>query len=44
MIEELDEKVEAQVRYKASGNDDVEIVSNSKLSQLCSSDFEGIEL
>ena len=39
MIEGLDEKVEAQVRCEAGGN-----VSDSELSQLCSSDFEGMEL
>ena len=39
MMEGLDEEVEAQVRREAGGN-----VSDSELSQLCSSDFEGMEL
>ena len=39
MIEGLDEEVETQVRREAGGN-----ISDSELSQLCSSDFEGMEL
>ena len=44
MIEGLDEEVEVQVRHEAGGNDNIEIVSDSELSQLRSSDFEGMEL
>ena len=44
MIEGLDEEVEAQVRREASGDDNVNIDSDSELLQLRSSDFEGIEL
>ena len=44
MIEGLDKEVEAQVRREASGSDNVDIDSDSELSQLYSSDFEGIEL
>jgi hypothetical protein len=46
MIEGLDQEVEAQVRreaYEAGGDDDVDIDSNSEISQLHSSDFEGME-
>ena len=44
MIEGLDKEVEAQVRREAGGDDNVNIDSDSELSQLRSSDFEGIEL
>ena len=44
MIEGLDEEVEAQVRREAGGDDSVDIDSDSELSQLHSSDFEGMEL
>ena len=43
MIEGLDQEVEAQVRREA-GDNDVVIDSNSELSQLRSSDFEGMRL
>ena len=45
MIEGLDQEVEAQVRREvvSSSNNDVVINSNSELSQLQSSDFEGME-
>ena len=44
MMEGLDEEVEAQVRREAGGDDSVDIDSDSELSQLHSSDFEGMEL
>ena len=45
MMEGLDQEVEAQVRREAvsSGDDDVIMNSDSELSQLQSSDFEGKE-
>ena len=44
MIEGLDQEVEAQVRHEASdSNNNVDIDSDSKLLQLHSSDFEGME-
>ena len=43
MIEGLDEEVEAQVQREAGGDDNISIDSDSKLSQLRSSDFEGME-
>ncbi len=44
MMEGLDEEVEAQVRREASGDDKVDMDGDSELSQLLSSDFEGMEL
>ena len=46
MIEGLDQEVEAQVRRKAggSGDDDVVMDSDSMLSQLHDSNFEGMRL
>ena len=46
MMEGLDQEVEAQVRREAGGSGDNGVVmdSNSELSQLHSSDFEGMEL
>jgi hypothetical protein len=44
MMEGLDQEVEAQVRREAGGDNDVVIDSDSELSQLHSSDFEGMEL
>jgi hypothetical protein len=41
-MEGLNKEVEAQVRREAGG-DDVNMDSDSELSQLYSSDFEGIE-
>ncbi len=46
MMEGLDQEVEAQVRHEAceaGGDDDVNRDSNSEISQLHSSDFEGME-
>ena len=44
MIEGSDQEVEAQVRREAGGSDDdVYIDSNSEISQLHSSDFEGMK-
>jgi hypothetical protein len=40
----IKEDVEAQVWCKASGGDDVIINSDRDISQLYSSDFEGMEL
>ena len=45
MIEGIEQEVEAQVRREALGNSDGdEGDSDSELSELYSSDFEGIEL
>jgi hypothetical protein len=50
IMEGLNDEVEAQVRRKAGGNDDDDDVddvvmdSDSELSRLQSSDFEGMEL
>ena len=44
MMEGLDQEVEAQVRHEASSDNDVVIDSDSQLSQLHSSGFEGMEL
>jgi hypothetical protein len=44
MMEGLNDEVEAQVQREASSDDNVLVDSNSKLSQLQSSDFEGVEL
>jgi hypothetical protein len=43
MIEGLDEEVEAQVRREAGDDENVNMDNNSELSQLHSSDFEGME-
>jgi hypothetical protein len=43
MIEGLDKEVEAQVRREAGGDNNIDIDSDSKLSQLHSSDFKGME-
>ena len=42
-MEGIQQEVEAQLQHKAS-DDNVHIDSDSKLLQLYSSDFEGIEL
>ena len=44
MTESIEQEVEAQVRYKAGGDSDHSSDSDSKISQLYSSDFKGIEL
>jgi hypothetical protein len=44
IIEGLDKEVEAQVQQEAGGNNNVDMDSDSELSQLRSSDLEGIEL
>jgi hypothetical protein len=43
MIKGLEEEVEAQVRREAGSDDNVDMDNNSELSQLHSSDFEGME-
>jgi hypothetical protein len=43
MIEGLDEEVEAQVRREAGDDENVNMDNKSELSQLHSSDFEGME-
>ena len=43
MVEGLEQEVEAQVRREA-GDDDVNMANESELSQLQSSDFEGMDL
>ena len=44
MMEGLDQEVEAQVRREAGSDNDVVMGSDCELSQLHSSDFEGMEL